>query len=68
MHGIKGYAAKKINKILNRKGSVWLDENFDRIIRNDDEFTEKMNYVMNNPLKAGFVENVELYKWLYVIN
>lgn len=46
---------------------VWLDENFDRIIRNNHEFWEKMNYIRNNPVKSGIIERPENYKWLYVL-
>lgn len=46
--------------------TIWLDENFDRIIRNEKEYLEKMNYIVNNPLKKGLVEKPEDYKWLYV--
>lgn len=65
MHSIKSYSAHKINKALDRNDSVWLDENYDRIVRDDDDYVEKMNYVIYNPVKAGLVEKPEDYKWLY---
>lgn len=46
--------------------TIWLDENFDRIIRDEKEYLEKMNYIINNPIKKGLVEKPEDYKWLYV--
>ena len=66
LHSIKSYSANQINKLLGRRGSVWLDENFDRIIRDEDEFLEKMSYIVNNPAKTGLIENPEDYEWLYV--
>ena len=65
MHSIKSYTANKIQRTLNKKGSIWLDEDYDRIVRDDNDFFVKMNYIMNNPLKAGLVERPEDYKWLY---
>ena len=41
-HSIKSYSAKKILKLLNRKGNIWQDENYDRIIRAYEEFEEKI--------------------------
>lgn len=65
MHSIKSYSANSIQRLLNRKGNVWLDENYDRILRDDEEYLEKMDYIVNNPLKAGLVEKPEDYKWLF---
>jgi len=66
LHSIKSYSSNQINKSLKRSGTVWLDENFDRIVRDESELLEKLNYVMNNPVKAGLVGNAEHYEWLYL--
>jgi REP element-mobilizing transposase RayT len=65
MHSIKSYSANKIQRALNKKGSVWLDESYDRIIRDDYDYLEKMNYVLYNPVKAGLVDEPEEYRWLF---
>lgn len=65
LHSIKSYSSNKINKILKISGTLWLDENFDRIIRDEEELVEKINYIINNPLKSELVSNQEDYKWLY---
>ena len=67
MHSIKSYSANRIQRLLNRKGSIWQDENYDRIIRDEGEYLEKLNYIVNNPLKAGLVEKPEDYRWLYIV-
>jgi putative transposase len=66
MHSIKSYSANRIQRLLNIQGSVWQDENYDRIIRDEKEYLEKMNYIVNNPLKARIVEKPEDYRWLFV--
>ena len=33
LHSWKSFTAKEINRILNRAGIVWLDENFDHLVR-----------------------------------
>ncbi len=65
MHSSKSYSANRIQRLLNIQGSVWQDENYDRIIRDEEEYLEKMNYIVNNPLKAMIVENPEDYRWLF---
>jgi putative transposase len=66
MHSIKSYSAKKINQVTQHKGRVWLEESYDRIIRDDDEYNEKMNYIIYNPVKADLVKSPLEYKWLFV--
>ena len=64
-HSIKSYSANRIQKLLNIKSNIWQDENYDRIIRDEHEYLEKMNYIINNPLKPGLVGKLEDYKWLF---
>lgn len=66
MHSIKSYSANRIQRLLNRKGNIWLGESYDRIVRDDAEFLEKLNYIVNNPVKAGLVAMPEDYRWLLV--
>ena len=35
---------------------VWLDENYDKIIRDNKEFQERMNCIINDPVKTSLVE------------
>jgi REP element-mobilizing transposase RayT len=65
MHSLKSYTTNKIQRTMNKKGCIWLAEDYDRIIRDDNDFYEKMNYIINNPLKAGLAKNPDDYKWLY---
>ena len=59
MHSIKSFTAHEIGE------PIWQHENFDRIIRDEKEFLEKINYIINNPIKKGIVENAEDYNWLF---
>ncbi len=65
-HSIKSYSANRLQKMLNQKKRIWQDENFDRIIRDSEEYAQKMNYIIYNPVKAGFVAKPEDYKWLFL--
>ncbi len=65
LHSIKSYTAKQINALLERKGAVWQDESFDRIVRDEDEFLEKWNYIRNNPVKSGLAHAAEEWDALF---
>jgi putative transposase len=64
MHSIKGFSAHKINELHKRKGSIWLTESYDRIVRDEKEYEEKLRYIYENPLKRKLVESPEEYNWL----
>jgi len=49
LQSIKGFSAHAINRLLARKGALWLDESFDHIIRHEHEWEEKVAYIRNNP-------------------
>jgi putative transposase len=66
MKGIKGVSARLINERRGTRGSVWQDESFDRIIRDAAEFDEKLNYIVNNAVKAELVQEPFDYAALYV--
>jgi len=66
MHSIKSFSAHEINKISGRKGKVWQDENYDRVIRNEGEFLEKLGYIANNPIEANLSRAYGDYRWLYI--
>ncbi|MEO1235808.1 MAG: class I tRNA ligase family protein [Planctomycetota bacterium] len=66
MHSIKSYSAHEINRARGAQGAVWQDEYFDRVIRDEQEFEEKWEYLGHNPVKAGLVERPEDYDCLAV--
>ncbi|MGA9365648.1 MAG: transposase [Bacteroidota bacterium] len=64
MKGIKGPSARKINILRGTTGSVWQDESFDRIIRDQDEFEEKLRYMFSNAMKNGLTDDPwNYYGW-----
>ena len=52
-HAIKSYTAHEANKLLGRSGQFWQHEPFDRYIRNRKHFVNVIQYIENNPVKAG---------------
>jgi putative transposase len=65
LHSVKNFSAQKISRQRGSQGSIWQDERYDRIVRDDAEFLEKWNYIRNNPLKEGLAQSPEDYPWLY---
>ena len=65
MQSLKGWTAHQCNLALGRKGQFWQHESFDHVVRNQAEWERIVNYVVNNPVKAGLVENWQDWKWSY---
>ena len=65
LHSIKRFSARKINQGRGVKGTIWQDERYDRIVRDEAEFLEKWNYIRNNAAKVNLAATPEEYLWLY---
>jgi REP element-mobilizing transposase RayT len=61
MQRVKGRASYEINKRRGRRGTLWQDESYDRIIRGSRDFDEKYNYILSNAGVAGLVGPLEEY-------
>lgn len=53
LHSWKSFTAKKINELFGQRGTLWMDESFDHIIRDKASLEKFVRYVRNNPVKAG---------------
>ncbi len=62
----KGVSSLKINQYNHRSGSIWLNETFDRIIRNQGEFDEVWTYILMNPVKQRLVSEIDEYPFTIV--
>ncbi len=66
MHGIKSYTASKANEMLRRRGKpFWEHESFDHYCRGENEVERVIAYVLNNPVKAGLVDDARAWPWNY---
>jgi REP element-mobilizing transposase RayT len=64
MHSLKRYTAAQANRILNRVGySFWQDESYDRLVRNQEEFYKIARYIEMNPVAAGLSPTAEDFCW-----
>ncbi len=65
MQSLKGYTAWKANRLLDRSGAFWHHESYDHVVRNASEWQRIIAYVLNNPIKAGLVDEWEKWQWSY---
>lgn len=63
LHSIKSFTAHEANKQLNRTGQFWQHESFDRYIRNYKHYANVINYIENNPVKAGLCKTQSEWKF-----
>ena len=52
----KGFMAREINRRSGKAGSLWQDEYWDRLVRNEGHFFKVVEYIRENPVKAGLRE------------
>jgi REP element-mobilizing transposase RayT len=64
LHSWRTFTAHEANKILGRTGQFWMHEYFDRYIRDARHFESTVNYIRNNPVKAGLVSEPEQWPWV----
>jgi tetratricopeptide (TPR) repeat protein len=51
IRGIKTFSANQANKLLSRTGAFWMEEYYDHIIRDMDDFHNQLAYLKRNPAK-----------------
>ena len=63
IHSWKSYTAKQANKTLERAGTFWMPDYFDRYIRDEQHLVAVTNYIEQNPVKAGLVQAAGDWQW-----
>lgn len=60
---IKGNFANKYNRITGREGEVWQSRFFDEGIKSRQELMQKIEYIHNNPVRAGIADSAGKYEF-----
>jgi REP-associated tyrosine transposase len=60
----KSYTSRKINALALPRSApaattLWQREFFDRVLRSNESYSEKWNYVRENPIRAGLVSDAD---------
>ena len=59
----KSFTARRANERLGRSGPFWHPDYFDRYMRNENHLAQTMEYVEQNPVKAGLVAAPGDWPW-----
>jgi REP element-mobilizing transposase RayT len=49
IHSWKSFTANRMQRDHGRRGHIWQEQYFDRIVRDEEEFVQKLEYIQNNP-------------------
>lgn len=63
LHSWKSFTANEANRLLGRTGAFWQREYFDRFIRNERHLRMAIEYIENNPVKAGLARSPEEWRF-----
>ena len=59
----KEWTSKGIARGLGLKGAVWQEAFFDHVLRSRESYSQKWDYVRENPVRAGLVKNPDEWPW-----
>jgi REP element-mobilizing transposase RayT len=62
MKNLKSYTSHEANKILGRSGPFWMEDYFDRYIR-DSKHLMNASHIENNPVKVGLCERASDWRF-----
>ncbi len=63
MASCKSFTARRANAQLSRSGPFWHPDYFDRYMRDEDHLGRTIDYVEQNPVKAGLVSAATDWPW-----
>jgi putative transposase len=64
----KGVSSRKIAKTLGIRSPIWQADYFDRYLRSAESYSEKWDYVGQNPVRAGLVGRFEDWPYRGIIH
>jgi len=64
----KSWTSRKIHALVEPRSAtaataLWQREFFDHVLRSDESYREKWNYVFDNPVRAGLVSTTQEWKY-----
>jgi REP element-mobilizing transposase RayT len=62
-HSVQSYTATMCNRVRGAAGSYWQTETFDHWARDEAEMLRIIDYIEQNPVKAGLVKRIEDWPW-----
>jgi REP element-mobilizing transposase RayT len=62
LQGWKSYTANQLQRRFKRQGSIWQKDSYTHIIRDEEDFITKAEYILTNPQRRW--PEVQGYEWL----
>jgi putative DNA methylase len=59
----KSYTSHEANRILGRQGQFWMEDYFDRYVRDHKHFTNAIGYIEGNPVRARLCEKASDWRF-----
>ncbi len=62
----KQWTSKRIKREIytsNYASPIWQKEYFDHLLRLEESYLQKLEYVKQNPVRKGLIQRVEDWKW-----
>jgi putative transposase len=63
MQAWKQWTSKCMSRELGLSGTIWQEGFFDHVLRSSESYSQKWDYVCENPLRAGLVTKSEDWPW-----
>ena len=64
----KGVSSRKMANALKMPPPIWQADYFDRYLRSAESYSQKWDYVEQNPVRAGLVEHFEDWPYRGIIH
>jgi REP element-mobilizing transposase RayT len=59
----KEWSSKRASRELQMPAGLWQEEFFDHVLRSNESYNKKWEYVRQNPVRAGLVSAAEDWPW-----
>lgn len=66
LQSFKSFTAIKANAVLKRSGAFWHPESYDHVVRDGRELNKVVQYILQNPVKAGLAEHWTDWPYTYL--
>ena len=63
MQSWKQWTSKRIGREVKIGGTIWQAEFFDHVLRSGENYSQKWDYVRENPVHAGLVDDADHWLW-----
>lgn len=63
MQAWKQWTSKRMARELNLFGTIWQEEFFDHVLRSSESYSQKWDYVKENPVRAHLVKKFDEWPW-----